>query len=31
MNYALDLQMIRRGNIAEDGLRFSRNRARVAA
>jgi monooxygenase len=31
MNYALDVRMIRRGNIADDGLRFSRNRARVAA
>jgi monooxygenase len=31
MNYALDLQMIRRGNVADDGLRFSRSRARVAA
>ncbi|MBV8929007.1 MAG: NAD(P)/FAD-dependent oxidoreductase [Mycobacteriaceae bacterium] len=31
MNYALDAQMIRRGKVADDGLRFSRHRAAVPA
>jgi monooxygenase len=31
MNYALDVQMIRRGKVADDGLVFSRHRAAVAA
>jgi monooxygenase len=31
MNYALDVRMIRRGKVADDGLRFSRRRVGVPA